>query len=240
MTSTHADVSDTTRVGELETGKSSFFSPRDPSTPLDRRGGSNLIEGPMPVSVIGLRKTGSDVSVAEPLALPVAAMQSTTRFEAIGTQWEIVRKEITARLSYEGADAATSVANLRAVMNAENDTAAVEAVFRNMYRAMLAADTAALGAMLGEGFTLTHISGFVQPRRDWLADIEARRMAYHAAQEVSLSTGRSSETATLVGRHVVDATIYGGRARWNLQLAADFARREGRWVLTRMVATTFR
>ena len=105
---------------------------------------------------------------------------------------------------------------------------------------MLAADTAALGALLDAGFTLTHITGVVQPRGDWLADIDARRMVYHSAQEVSLSTSRSGETATLVARHAVDATIYGGRGRWNLQLAADLVRRNRGWVVTKMVAQTFR
>lgn len=65
-----------------------------------------------------------------------------------------------------------STPTLPIVITPENDAAAVEAVFRAMYRAMLAADTAALDAMLDEGFTLTHITGVVQPRRDWLADIK--------------------------------------------------------------------
>ena len=124
--------------------------------------------------------------------------------------------------------------------NFETDTGPVEAAFRSVYQAMLAADTAALGALLDAGFTLTHITGVVQPRGDWLADIDARRMVYHSAQEVSLSTSRSGETATLVARHAVDATIYGGRGRWNLQLAADLVRRNRGWVVTKMVAQTFR
>jgi len=122
----------------------------------------------------------------------------------------------------------------------DTDVAAIEAVVRDVVRAMLGADVPPLGAMLDANFTLTHITGVVQPRGDWLADIGARRMVYHSAQEVSLSTRRSGDTAAVIARHAVDATIYGGRGRWNLQLAADLVRRDERWVLTRMVATTFR
>lgn len=132
-----------------------------------------------------------------------------------------------------------SDASSTAMKKPGTDTAAIEAAFRDLYLAMLAADTAALGPMLGADFTLTHITRLVQPRRDWLADIDARRMVYHSAQELSLSTRRSGDTAVLIARHRVDATIYGGRGRWNLQLAADLVRRDDRWVVTKMVATTF-
>lgn len=105
---------------------------------------------------------------------------------------------------------------------------------------MVAADTAALDPMLGPGFTLTHITSVVQPRADWLADIDQRRMAYHSVREVSITARASGDTATAVARHVVDASIYGGRGTWNLQLAADLVRRNQRWMIARMVATTFR
>ena len=134
---------------------------------------------------------------------------------------------------------ASGAASSAAMKEPETDTAAIEAAFRDLYLAMLAADTSALGSMLGAGFTLTHITGVVQPRRDWLADIDTRRMVYNSAQELSLSTRRSGDTAVLIARHRVDATIYGGRGRWTLQLAADLVRRDDRWVIEKMVATTF-
>jgi len=57
---------------------------------------------------------------------------------------------------------------------------------------------------------------------------------------VSVTARSSGNAATAVARHVVDATIYGGRSTWSLQLAANLARRDGRWIVAKMVATTFR
>lgn len=131
----------------------------------------------------------------------------------------------------------------------DTDSAAIKATLRDAYKAMLAADTSALRTMLDDGFTLTHITGVVQPRAEWLADIDKRRMAYHSARAVSIEArpstpngpnGPRGAAATAVARHVVEATIYGGRGTWNLQLAADLVRRDQRWLITRMVATTFR
>ena len=65
-------------------------------------------------------------------------------------------------------------------------------------------------------------------------------MRYHAAREVSLRVQVDGERASAVGRHVVDATIWGGRGTWNLQLATDFDRAGGRWLAARTVATLFR
>ena len=113
------------------------------------------------------------------------------------------------------------------------------AALSELYTAMLSGSSARIASLLADEFTLTHMTGMVQPRHEWLADVESRRMAYHAAREVSVAEDVRGDSATVLSRHVVDSTIYGGRGRWNLQLATEFARRDGAWIATRMVASTF-
>lgn len=43
----------------------------------------------------------------------------------------------------------------------------------------------------------------------------------------------------LIGRIITDATVYGARAKWRLQLAMDFTRRGGTWLASRSEATTW-
>ena len=126
------------------------------------------------------------------------------------------------------------------VMSAREDIVEVERVFREMYRCMLAADYLALGSLLADEFTLTHMTGLVQPKVEWLAAIRSRQMAYHHAKELSLSTAVEGRRAKIVGRHIVDATIYGSRARWNLELTAELSRGADRWMVSNVVASTFR
>ncbi|WP_193909420.1 nuclear transport factor 2 family protein [Cellvibrio polysaccharolyticus] len=116
----------------------------------------------------------------------------------------------------------------------------VKTVFRRIYAAMLEADTVALAALLDENFTLTHMTGRLQQKHEWLADITAGRMIYHAVTEVSSTVRIADNVAVLVGRDVVNSTIYGGRGQWNLQLTTEFTKRDGQWMATRMLATTFR
>lgn len=122
----------------------------------------------------------------------------------------------------------------------EEDVSDVTAAFRRLYTSMLGANTDCLGDLLTGQFTLTHMTGVLQSKSDWLADIIARRMVYHAAREISVSVTTAGDTATVVGRHVVDATIYGIRGRWRLQLTTRFIRHQRRWLAQSIVASTFR
>ncbi len=45
--------------------------------------------------------------------------------------------------------------------------------------------------------------------------------------------------AQLVGKIITDATVYGARATWPLQLTMDFVRADGWWLAARSEATTW-
>jgi hypothetical protein len=124
-------------------------------------------------------------------------------------------------------------------MSARDDIADVERVFREMYRCMLDADIRCLETLLDPKFTLTHMTGFVQPRAEWLSAIRSGEMAYHDAREVSIATAVEGDRASIVGRHRVDATIFGSRGTWRLQLTGELLRRLDRWLIASVVATTF-
>ncbi len=119
------------------------------------------------------------------------------------------------------------------------DEAQLTTAYREMYRALLAAHTDRLRALLDDRFTRTHMTGRMQPKRDWLKAIDSGEMSYHEAEEESVAVEVKGDAAILVGRSVVTATIYGARGTWDLQLTTSYARRAGKWLALRTVATTF-
>ncbi|MFE6822265.1 DUF4440 domain-containing protein [Streptomyces sp. NPDC057690] len=129
-----------------------------------------------------------------------------------------------------------------ALKSSSADQNAREEIFR-MQRAYLDAmhegDTEALDALLDDGFTLTHMTGYVQPKVEWLAQMEQDRFVYHTIDEKSMTLDVLVDTAHLVVRTVTDATVYGTRADWRLQLATEYARRGDAWVVLRTEATTW-
>jgi hypothetical protein len=116
---------------------------------------------------------------------------------------------------------------------------AVAGAYRAHLRAMTDGDTDALDAMLDDGFTLTHMTGYVQPKGEWLAEMRAGQFIYHDAQEKATTVDVHGDTARLVGRINTDATVYGTRANWRLQLTIDYARKNDTWTSLRSVATTW-
>jgi hypothetical protein len=125
------------------------------------------------------------------------------------------------------------------IMSTAVDETLLREAFRNMARTMVDARTDALASLLDDEFTLVHMNGRAQTKREWLSAIDSGQMRYHTAQERSVTVTVTGHTAVLVGRSFVTATICGASGTWDLQLTTDYARKNGNWIAIRTVATTF-
>src|SRR4051794_38764541 len=98
-------------------------------------------------------------------------------------------------------------------MVADQSAATVAATVRAQYqaqlRAMVHGDADALGALLADGFTLTHMTGLRQGRAEWLADVRSGAMTYHAVEEVAVSIEPDRERPSVLARTRTEATIWG-------------------------------
>jgi hypothetical protein len=123
-------------------------------------------------------------------------------------------------------------------------TAGVEAAVRASYDAqresMVAGDSHTLGAQLAHGFTLTHMTGYVQFRREWLEQVDSGEMTYHSMEDVAVNVEETDTGApVLTARTRTDATIWGRRGVWPLQLEIHFTHDGSRWVASHTVASTW-
>src|SRR4051812_13268427 len=123
--------------------------------------------------------------------------------------------------------------------NSRMDEAELLEAYRDMYRGMLDKDTDLLDDLLDDAYTLTHMTGYVQSKREWLEQIDSGEMEYHSARERDVSIEVDGDGAVLVGQSVVDATIWGSRGTWPLQLTSRYKRRDGGWIAVTTRATTF-
>jgi hypothetical protein len=105
--------------------------------------------------------------------------------------------------------------------------------------AMVAGDIEALSALLAADFTLTHMTGYLQSKTDWLTDIRTDQMQYHSIDTVQAVVIDDHGTPVLTARTHTDATIWGGHGLWRLQLRSWFEQGDGGWVITRTVASTW-
>ncbi len=95
---------------------------------------------------------------------------------------------------------------------------------------MVKADTPTLDGLLDGGFTLTHMTGYAQPKTEWLAGIRAGQFVYHSIDETDTILDLDDSTARLTLRTMTDATVHGSRSTWQLQLITDYAHRDDTWI----------
>jgi hypothetical protein len=117
--------------------------------------------------------------------------------------------------------------------------AAVRALHDALCEAMVAGDVAELDSILAGGFTLTHMTGHVQSKSEWLDAIETGRMQYHRMETVEATISAERTTPGLTARTLTDATIWGSRSTWRLTLRSWFEPHGDDWVLERTVASTW-
>lgn len=115
-----------------------------------------------------------------------------------------------------------------------------EAAFLDFASAMQAGNTTRLRSLIDPAFTLTHITGYVQPGLEWLAEMDRGEFVYYGISCHDLSVTTTGDTGHLIARTQTDARVYGSRNTWPLQLAMDFAQRDGRWIARRAVASLWR
>ena len=111
----------------------------------------------------------------------------------------------------------------------------IEEILKNRYRqvndAMVAKDKKTLAELIAPDSVLVHMTGYVQPVKEWLAQIESEEMRSYAWQEDAIKAIHITDnTASLVGQSRVKARVWGaGPATWRLQIKMDFEKIDGDW-----------
>ena len=123
--------------------------------------------------------------------------------------------------------------------NIENDTAGVYKVIKQLAELMIAGDTIGITSILDNGFTLTHITGYVQPKAEWLNEVAKESMKYYSVQEVNHTINVNGNIADVTIRDRVDASIWGSRNTWRLQQKMRLEKRDGNWIILYSIASTF-
>jgi hypothetical protein len=121
----------------------------------------------------------------------------------------------------------------------ETNKTQILAVTRQLTQLMIGRDITEINAILDKNFTLTHITGYVQSKKDWFSEIESERMKYYSYKEISTSVKIEGDEALFVGQNILDARIWGTRNNWRLQQTMPLEKRNGKWIILKSVATTF-
>jgi hypothetical protein len=112
-------------------------------------------------------------------------------------------------------------------------------ISKEKFQMMKDADVDSLDWLLSPAFTLTHLTGHIGSRLEWLADLKSRRFIYHSIEPKDYSVKSEGAKVVVISRAVFDASIYGGRGRYPLELTESYEKEGGNWKLMKMVARLY-
>lgn len=115
----------------------------------------------------------------------------------------------------------------------------VIAVTEQLTEGMIAKNFSAMDKILDSNYTLTHMTGYVQPKAEWFKEVETESMKYYSAKGVKKSVKINGNKAEVFEQNKVDARIWGTRNVWNLQQIYTLEKRDGKWIILKSVASSF-
>ena len=117
----------------------------------------------------------------------------------------------------------------------------LEDCYRQMYRAMIDKDRAALSRVLDDSFVLVHMTGMRQDKESYIRAIENGTLNYYSADHERFEIEAMTETqAEAIGQSRVNAAVFGGgRHTWRLQLRMKLIRRGSEWKIAKAEASTY-
>ena len=121
-----------------------------------------------------------------------------------------------------------------------DDKQQIEALYREMYEAMVRKDTVTLIRVHADDFVLIHMTGMHQSKQEYIRAIANGTLNYYSAEHEQIDITIDGNHATLTGRSRVNAAVFGGgRHTWRLQLYFDLVKEDGKWRFTTARASTY-
>ena len=121
-----------------------------------------------------------------------------------------------------------------------SDQEQCRAAYIEMYRAMIAKDIPALSGVLDDSFVLVHMTGMRQPKAAFLKAVANGTLNYSSAEHDSMDVTVQGNTATLIGKSRVHASVFsGGWRTWRLEQNLKLVKKDGRWLIILSEAGTW-
>ncbi|GEO47026.1 nuclear transport factor 2 family protein [Companilactobacillus kimchii] len=121
------------------------------------------------------------------------------------------------------------------------DKETIMQLYRDENTAMVKKDINRLNEILASSMTLTHMTGYVQPKLEWIDQIQNDEMQYLSSKEDDIkSIEINGSKASLVGQNQVQAKIWGGGVNtWSLQMKMYYEKKNGEWIIINQIASTY-
>jgi hypothetical protein len=118
------------------------------------------------------------------------------------------------------------------------DKQTILTIYQRIDDAMVTKDTETLDKILDNNYVLVHMTGYHQPKQEWLEQIENEQMKYFKIMPQKTTITINGNSAILICDTKIDARIYGFRNTWSMQMKMHFEKRGNNWVPVNAIATS--
>lgn len=121
------------------------------------------------------------------------------------------------------------------------DKEAIIELYRQENQAMVDKDIVKLNEILAPSMELRHMTGYQQPKLEWIDQIQNGEMKYFSSVEENIEDVKiDGNSASLVGQNKVKASVWGsGVATWSLQMKMEFTKNNGKWSIANQYASMY-
>ncbi|MFC7686618.1 nuclear transport factor 2 family protein [Ureibacillus sp. GCM10028918] len=95
-------------------------------------------------------------------------------------------------------------------------------VYQQIDDAMVNKDTKILHQILDDNYVLVHMTGYHQPKQEWLEQIDSEEMKYFKTMPQKTTITINGNSAILICDTKIDARIYGFRNTWGMKMEMHF------------------
>jgi hypothetical protein len=121
------------------------------------------------------------------------------------------------------------------------DKEAIIELYRQENQAMVDKDIVKLNEILAPSMQLQHMTGYMQPKLEWIDQIQNGEMKYFSSIEENIKEiVIEGNSASLAGQNKVMASVWGSQvATWPLQMKMEFTKSNGKWIIANQIASTY-
>lgn len=121
------------------------------------------------------------------------------------------------------------------------DKEAIIELYRQENQAMVDKDIVKLNEILAPSMQLQHMTGYMQPKLEWIDQIQNGEMKHFSSIEENIKEiVIEGNSASLVGQNKVMASVWGSQvATWPLQMKMEFTKSNGKWIIANQIASTY-
>ena len=121
-----------------------------------------------------------------------------------------------------------------------DDKVMIISAYKQMYDGMINKNESILSEVLDDSFVLVHMTGMHQSKKEFIEAVKNGTLNYYSAEHENLPVEINDDTAVLTGKSYVTAAVFGGRRNnWHLQQKCSLKKTDGKWKITRSVASTY-